>query len=50
MDQFSGITLNGKTVSMPQQNLGAEQITKLFNAKGNGLHLKVRKGLLWENI
>ena len=37
-------------VSMPRQNLGAEEIAKLFNTKENGLHLKVRKGLLWENI
>ena len=35
---------------MPQQNLSAEEIAKLFNTKENGLHLKVRKGLLWENI
>ena len=50
MDQFVGISFNGKTVSMPQQNLSAEEIAKLFNTKENGLHLKVRKGLLWENI
>ena len=50
MDKLFSITLNGKTVSMPQQNLRAEEITKLFNTKGNGLDLKIRKGLLWENI
>ena len=50
MDQLVGITFNGKTVSMPRQNLSAEEIVKLFNTKENGLHLKVRKGLLWENI
>ena len=50
MDQLVGTTFNGKTVSMPRQNLSAEEIAKLFNTKENGLNLKFRKGLLWENI
>ena len=46
MDQLVGITFNGTTLSMPRQNLSAEEIAKVFNTKENGLHLKVRKGLL----
>ena len=48
MYQLVGITFNGKTVSMPRQNLSAEKIVKLFNTKKNGLPLKVKKGLLWQ--
>ena len=50
MDKLVGITFNGKAVSMPRKNLSAEEMAKLFNTNVNGLHLKVRKGLLWENI
>lgn len=50
MDQLVDINFNGKTVSMTGQNLSVEGIAKLFNAKENGLHLKVRKGLPWEKI
>ena len=50
MDKLVGITFNGKTVSMPRKNLSAEEMAKLFYTNVNGLHLKVRKGLLWENI
>ena len=50
MDQLVGIIFNGETVSMPGQNLSAEEIAKLFNTKENVLHVKVRKDLLWESI
>lgn len=38
MDQLVGINFNDKTVSMPRQNLIAEEIAKLFDIKENGLH------------
>ena len=38
MDQLVGINFNGKTVSMPRQNLSAEEIAKSFDIKENGFH------------
>ena len=50
MDQLLGITFDGKTASIPRQNLSPEDLEKLFNKKENDLCLEVIKGLLWENI
>ena len=50
MDQLLGITFDGKTASIPRQNLSPEDLEKLFNKTENDLYLEVIKGLLWENI
>lgn len=49
MDQLVGINFNDKTVSMPRQNLIAEGIENCLILRKMA-YIKVRKGLLWENI